>query len=75
MRFSTKPQLLAKSAQKRNFPTFWKSIENPCVGCSDRSDMFGDGKSMFELCFQDVGTIGKILKANFFLKIFYAIFY
>jgi len=43
-----------------------KNIENQCVGCSDRSDMFGDGKSMLELCFQDVGMIGKILKSNFF---------
>ena len=74
MRFSTKSQLFAKSIKKRNFPTFLKNMKNQCLGCSDRSDMFGDGKSMFELYFQDVGMIGKILKSNFFWKIFMLFF-
>ena len=75
MRFSTKSQTFAKSFKKRNFPTFLKNIKNQCLGCSDRSDMFGDGKNMFELYFQDVGMIEKNFKIKLFLKNFYAIFY
>ena len=62
------------SLKTRIISNFLKNIENQCLECSDPSDMFGDGKSMSKWYFQDVGMIGKILKLNFFWKIFMLFF-